>query len=482
MCSFIGKHRHNLRFLLSGLNRRGASAHPGPGAARAPTARGFLGDRSGVVVILVALTMPVLAGTMGLAAETSYWYVHRRGMQNAADAAALAAATNAGSGYVAEAKAVAARFGFTHGSGNITVAATNPSSATGCTTPAGSANSCYVVTVLDKVPLFLSRVLTGKTGTTTLAVSSVASNGAAYPYCVLALAPTPPGEDPAIRTNGAPKADLSGCKIKSNSGATCNGSNLNASVGDAKGTNSGCGIQQNSNMPGTSDPYESLKSNIPADTCGGTYPQETGKKSKTVPISNQWSGSYSLSGYKIVCGDQKLTGNTTISAPSNAVLVIYNGVLDTNGFTFKTTSGSGLTVVFTAPPADYADSKYQHVPVDDTNSGTLDIAAPTSGTWHGMAIYQDPNLVNSPPGGTGNLDISYAGNNPTWNITGMVYLPHSSVEFSGAVNKATNGLSCFGLTVGDLLINGTANMISNTQCVAAGVDLPQGGNRGTLVN
>ncbi|MGH6840597.1 MAG: pilus assembly protein TadG-related protein, partial [Methylocella sp.] len=350
------------------------------------------------MVILVALTMPVLAGTMGLAAETSYWYVHRRGMQNAADAAALAAATNASSsGYAAEAKAVAARHGFTHGSGNITITATNPSTATGCTTPAGSANSCYVVTVLDKVPLFLSKVLTGKTGTTTLAVTSVASNGAAYPYCVLALAPTPPGTDPAIRTNGSPNADLSGCKIKSNSGATCNGSNLNASIGDAKGTNSGCGILQNSNMPGTSDPYEYLATNIPADTCGGSYPQETGK-SKTVPSSNEWSGSYSLSGYKIVCGDQKLTADTTISAPSNAVLVIYNGVLDTNGFTLKTTSGSGLTVVFTGDPTD---AKYQHVPVDDTNSGTLDIAAPTTGTWHGMAIYQDPNLENK----GGNLDI-----------------------------------------------------------------------------
>ena len=46
------------------------------------------------MVVLVALAMPVLVGAMGLAAETSYWYVHKRGMQNAADAAAIAAATN----------------------------------------------------------------------------------------------------------------------------------------------------------------------------------------------------------------------------------------------------------------------------------------------------------------------------------------------------------------------------------------------------
>ena len=45
------------------------------------------------MAVLVALAMPVLVGTMGLAAEASYWYVHQRGMQNAADAAAIAAAT-----------------------------------------------------------------------------------------------------------------------------------------------------------------------------------------------------------------------------------------------------------------------------------------------------------------------------------------------------------------------------------------------------
>ena len=95
-----------------------------------------------------------------------------------------------------------------------------------------------------------------------------------------------------------------------------------------------------------------------------------------------------------------------------------------------------------------------------------------------MVLYQDPNLIDT----GGNLDISAAGNSPTWDLTGMVYLPNSSVTFSGAVNKASNGLSCFDLTVGDITINGTADILSNTQCAAAGVALSQGGSRGTLVN
>ena len=92
MCSFIYKSCHYLLSGLRGLNCRGA--HPCPGFGAAPSARGFSVDRRGIVAVIVALAMPVLVGSMGLAAEASYWYVHQRGMQNAADAAAIAAATN----------------------------------------------------------------------------------------------------------------------------------------------------------------------------------------------------------------------------------------------------------------------------------------------------------------------------------------------------------------------------------------------------
>jgi hypothetical protein len=165
-----------------------------------------------------------------------------------------------------------------------------------------------------------------------------------------------------ITSNGAPKANLNGCDVMSDTSATCNGHNLGATIGDAHGTNNGCGITQNSNVPAVSDPYSGLASNIPANTCG-SYPQEPKKGS--LPASNQWSGSYSVGNawngvspsyignvyYYIVCGDQQLTANTTITAGSNnAVLVIENGQLDTNGYTLLT---SGLTVVFTAPSAYY---------------------------------------------------------------------------------------------------------------------------------
>jgi Flp pilus assembly protein TadG len=431
--------------------------------------RSLLGNGDGSFSVILAISATALIAAMGMGTEVTYWYLHERAMQNAADAAVIAAATNAGANYATEAKAVAAQYGFQNGTGNITVTATNPATATGC------ASNCYVVTVSDDVPMFLSGVI-GYVGTvqvngtneTKLTASSVAQSGGSYPYCLLALAGS--GAE-GIHTNGAPKADLQGCNIMSDTTSTCNGHNLNAAVGDAVGTNSGCGIVQNSNASPIADPYSGLASNIPSNTCG-SYPQEpTKKKGTPLPASNQWSGSQSWNGNKIICGDLQLTGDTTVSANTggSVVLVIENGQLDTNGYTLSTASGSQLTIVFTGTNS----SSYTYAP---TGGGTLDIQAPTSGPWSGVAIYQDPNLTTG-------VDISAAGNSPTWNISGLVYLPHSSVTFSGAVNKSSNGATCFTMVVDNILINGTGNIFANdTQCGAAGLTQPKGGHRGQLVH
>jgi Flp pilus assembly protein TadG len=427
--------------------------------------RTFFDNENGASIIIVGLAMPALVGTMGLAAEVSYWELHQRAMQNASDAAAIAAATNATSYYASVAKGIAAQYGFADGTKNVSVAVTaaNPSSVPGC------ASNCYTVTITDQVPLFLSQVV-GYAGTTivggqpitTLTATSVAKVTKSYSYCILALASS--GAQ-GITANGVPFANLNACNTMSNTSANCNGHNLSANYGDAHTTDTSCGVTKNSYVPAVSDPYAALASNIPSDPCGGSYPQEpTHHNDPALPFSNQWNGNQFISGVKVVCGDQQLTGDTTLN---NAVLVIENGQLDTNGFTLK---GSNLTVIFTGTN----NTNYQHTP---TGGGTLDISAPTSGLWSGVAIYQDPNL-------TTNVNISAAGNSPTWNISGLVYLPHSSVTLDGAVNKSAQGASCFELVVDNITINGTGGIFANdSQCASAGLNtLPQGGNRGMLVH
>ncbi|MBV9396324.1 MAG: hypothetical protein JOZ84_18185 [Methylobacteriaceae bacterium] len=447
-------------------------------AYRAASARWrfFRGTEAGVATVLFALAAPLLIGAMGLAAEVSYWRVHQRGMQNAADAAAIAAATNGGSTYVAEAQAVAAQYGFQNGVGNIAVTVTNPTTTSGCT------SKCYEVQISDKLPLLLTSIV-GFSGNTTITSTSsgvsqistkpamsmqgasIATSKDAYKYCIVALGTSGVTD---ITSNGAQKADLGGCNIASNAGATCNGGNLNAGIVDAHGAIKGCGTTQNANtcFPNqdstctVTDAYAPLASSIPADTCNSVYPAEN---SSSFPMSNQWTGTYTISGYKVVCGDQKLIGPTTISG---GVLVIENGQLDTNGYTL---TGNPLTIVFSGSNA----SSSQHIP---RGSGGLNIAAPTSGPWSGVAIYQDPSL-------TANVSISSAGNSPTWNISGLVYLPHAAVTLSGSAGASTSGAKCFMLVVDHLTINGTGSVLANdTDCTQAGLNQMGGAPRGTLVN
>jgi hypothetical protein len=53
-----------------------------------------------------------------------------------------------------------------------------------------------------------------------------------------------------------------------------------------------------------------------------------------------------------------------------------------------------------------------------------------------------------------------------------IYLPHASVTFKGAVNKSSNGGSCFALVVDNITIDGTGDILATGGCAAAGLNLP----------
>jgi hypothetical protein len=398
-------------------------------------------------------------------------------MQNAADAAALAAATNGGSNYDVEAKAVAAQYGFVNGTNNISIAVSNTAAC-----PAGG-NNCYSVTISGFTPLLLSQVV-GFRGDTTLngtlekqLSSAAVAKATIQPQdlCMLALASS--GAAQGIRTNGSPTANMNGCNVMSNTAAKCDGSNLGAGLGLAHGTSTNCGVTPVSNVPVVTDPYHNRASLIPAlssSGCGGNYPQESRHgNSYSVAASNQLSGTLTLTGgNNFKCGDQMLTANTVINTPPGtpAVLVIENGQLDLNGFSLTTSSGSAVTLVFSGDNS----GSYTHAPTDNTNgnTGVLDITAPAltnppTPSWSGVAIYQDPSL-------TSGLDVSAAGNSPTWNISGLVYMPHASVTLKGAIDKGTAGKSCLVLVADNFTISGTAGILKTDigQCSQAGLTMP----------
>jgi hypothetical protein len=329
--------------------------------------------------------------------EISNWYLTTRGMQNAADASALAAAINNGANYDVEARAVAAQYGFVNGTNNVTVAASNTAAC-----PSGS-STCYSVTISGYTPLLMSQVvgLQGDDNFNGSRQKKLSALAVAKPsstpdnLCMLALASS--NAPQGIRTNGAPTANMNGCDSMSNTAAKCNGSNLGLGISFAVGSNSGCGAQQ-MHSPALADPYAYLASNIPplsSSGCGTNFPQESKHgNSYSVAPSNQLTGSLSLSsGNNFRCGDLMLTGDVTINTPpgQSAVLVIENGQLDLNGHKLTTSTGSAVTLVFSGTNG----GGYSHAPADKTNGpgGALNLTAPTSGAWSGVAIYQDPTLT-----------------------------------------------------------------------------------------
>jgi hypothetical protein len=194
-------------------------------------------------------------------------------------------------------------------------------------------------------------------------------------------------------------------------------------------------------------------------------------------------------GVTTVCGSLKIgnaAGDTvTVSTPAaGSTVVIYNGDLNlkstSQGANLVTGTGSGLAIVF----AGNGSGATKHN-VTMGNSSVLDIAAPTSGSWAGIAVYQD----SSAAGPTTNIDQSMApatSGGAAWKVTGLIYMPKANVSLSGGVVKSTAGQACFSLVANSFAANGNYSIYSDSQtnCAGAGLTPPTssvGGTRQSLV-
>lgn len=427
--------------------------------------RGFGAERRGSVSPMLTLMIIPLVGMLGMATEASSWFFAQRSMQAAADAAVMAAATNGCDAtqascvtaktpfYDAEARSVASRFGYVNGTADTTVSAINTAT---CPAPLTGSN-CYQVTITRLMPINLTRIVgfQGDAATDAGRAQTVMASATASPklkgtYCLLALAGGNANTQ-GIRCNGCSMVDLSGCRIGTNGTARCNGHDLNADIADAVGNSNNCGVVNNTGVPKIEDPYAELAANIPADaSCNAGSAKTT-----------TWNADRTLGAVEKICGPLNITQNVTLTTPAGgSLLVVRRGAVTiSSGRTLKTAANSALTIVFAAP----AVNGVSHIV---SGAGTLDFAAPTSGDWSGVAIYQDPAL-------TSGVNWSEAGNTPTWNITGLVYLPKADVTVKGIVNKASvGGRSCFALVVNTFSSSGTTKFLDQSECPQAGLKPP----------
>jgi len=172
----------------------------------------FVRAQQGQVMVLVALSVVVLLGFMGLATDLGVLWATRRRAQTAADAAAVAGANatlgSDSSAYSTAATDVASLNGFTDGSQSTSITVSQPS-------PSGYPSGTYVQVNITKT---VSTYFLGVLGYRTI------------PITVTALAGNTSGPNTVIALNG------------SGSGVTIDGSAVNAACGIMSNSSSSTGL------------------------------------------------------------------------------------------------------------------------------------------------------------------------------------------------------------------------------------------------
>jgi Tfp pilus assembly protein PilX len=405
--------------------------------------RRFGDDRRGVAAPITALGLTVVLGFVGLGVDIGHGYLQRRTAQHAADSAAFSGAAALMQGAAdpaAEARAVAARYGFDPA--KVTV---NLPPQTGPNT--GSAGA---VEVLVERPgrRFFSALL--GVGASTIRARAVGLTGEPGDGCVVALNAS---ASASAYETGSADVKLTGCSLYANSTSPSALMLKGGAKLDAKSVELVGGYDQVGNTSITTaegihtkqapvrDPYDEL--DVPPYTpgCG---------------VTGVLSGGYGPKpdGTPLVLCDPKITNAAVTLAPG--VYIVRGGLALTGG----SLSGSGVTLVLTEGAAGYGE-------VEIRGNAQVDLAAPTTGEFAGVAIYQDR---KAPAGGENVIN-----GGADFKIEGALYFPSQKLKFLG---NATGASTCLQIVASEVEFFGNARL--GLDCSGKGVRAA-GARRTTLV-
>ncbi len=402
----------------------------------------FARDQSGSYAVLVALLLPVLAGTAGLGTEVAWWFYKQKNMLSAADSAAVSAAT-AGTDLATEADAITAFYGYKNGANNVTVTVNQPP-----TTGSFTSNAQAVEVIISQPQPRLLSALFGS-GTVAVTARAVALGNVGI-GCVLALDPT---ANSAVSASGSNNVNLINCNLYSNSsgspslnvGGTARVSaNLVGAVGSISGASNITapnGIR--SGIRPIADPYATVSPPTTPTTCNPAN-QKINSSGKVNSISPNtcYSGLVSVqSGYTL-----DLTPGIYYFYGSGGGLSVQGNAT----VTCSTCSGtSGVTLVFTGSASNgWATANIG-------SNAIINLTAPASGPTKGIVIYGDRNMTT---GATFSLQ-----GGGSQNFGGAIYLPKANLQFSGGNGTTT---SCTQVIADTISLTGSSNLQVN--CAALG--------------
>jgi hypothetical protein len=377
---------------------------------------------------MLTLSITLICGAIGLVVDIGWAYFKKQSAQTAAEAAVLAAASAAkssgslcGSGGLVCASSsncasvssgselyvgcqYATQNGYTDGSGSqhVTISA---NTGTPTSAPGVSSSAVWITaTVSESLAQTFSRV-TGSGSSMTVSAQATA----ALPYgksknCIYALGTT--GTDLTISGSGTLST---GCGIYVNSNdstqsavisgsasVTLSGGNKLVSRGTVKLSGGGTVTPAASqNQPSVSDPYSALQGTSYKPATGSCQPNPTGGTISPGTYCSQIS----------IGGSNNLTLTTGTYIFQNGISWGSSGTLTTNN-AFIYVSGGTVT----------------------SSGGTWNLTPPSTGTYAGVAMYQDVTDTN---GITFSGGAGLAG-------TGVIYAPGASITFSGGSSDTSS--------------------------------------------
>jgi Flp pilus assembly protein TadG len=364
--------------------------------------RRFRRDESGNYVIIAAVAMPVFVGMAAYGTEEGLLMHTQKSLQHAADAAATTAAVAVSGGANdkgrAQAKAVAATYGFVAGQNQTTVAVNSP--------PASGPNKSNAGAIEVIVSQVRPRLFTGVWGSRPYIIRARAVSVPQGQPCVLALNPLVSG---AYSEQGSVTVNLTNCAVIDDSANSSSALNVGGSsrlstsfvgvVGAVSGNN---GITAtNGIVTGyrpVPDPYASVN-----------YPSYSGCDQRNYSTTKDATISAG-----VYCGG--------ITVKSQAHVSLNPGIyyLDTGGLTMagqSSLTGTGVTLVFTSS----SGSNYSGASI--TGGASINLSAPTTGPTAGIVVFGDRRMPVT-------TSFKFAGGDSQY-FTGAVYVSKGALQWAG---------------------------------------------------
>ena len=480
----------------------------------------FMRDESGSYLVFLTILMPVLIGVAALGTEGAQVLTQHRQAQAAADSAAVSVASYYAAQYTgyaaalsaspststlptqptqtnltAQARAVAANYGFVNGTNGANVNMNNPPSL-GNFTGANciGTNNCAFEVIVSQVhsPLLSSYWLPSGMTATARAVALINLANGPGANCALALGISSDGTaDQANAITGAGNAplNLTGCSIATNSnnansitlsGSACINLVKENGVLDSRASTVGnysfsgtatvrsctsvsgqlCSSSSNctSATPAppltsagvTPDPYSGVTIPSPSLPCpsplsliSGTPPAQASLCNGTNTgglCFNKFNGSVTLNP-GTYCGGISITKGTGTYTLNPGVYILATTSQSGNGsqglvqsMGTNVMNGTGVTLVFTATSStNYPTGSNPSPLMDIPGSMTLNLTAPTSGSTAGFVIMGDRSMPLGTVGQNGTATGSQfvISNGAAVTLSGTVYLPKGALTLDG---------------------------------------------------